>query len=371
MKCETTAGMLKAALKLLKPVIASHAAVPILGMVKIGGGEVIGTDLDIEMAISLPTSHAEGEALLPFRPLLQLVSAIDPTETLRFQSLEGGVELTAGCGRYVFPTLDAQEFPHMPMPEDMTTVACDGSALKAAIGFVLPFVSNEETRYYLNGVFLSGGVAVATDGHRLGHGGFSDDGKFPDIIVPKLTAWLLSSLPPATSFSTDQQKIRVTMPGARISAKLIDGNFPDWRRVVPSGEDMAKTGMQRMALLRTARRLGALGGLSRIGPFISMLGDGGYVAIALKSREGEIGAEYIAADGAPLSVTYNVNYLAQSLTSLSGERIIMTHKEGMYPAILRGDDDRRFIVMMPATDREKVIDLARSLLSRLTEKRAA
>ncbi len=260
MKLETSARILKSALTVVGRVVEKRSAIPILGMVKFADGAVIGTDLDNEVSVRLPATRFEGTACLPLHSLVHLVSHLSPDETVRISVGEKAATISFSSGRYDLPTVDVADFPEFLMAEPQP-IAVDGDRLKKAVSFVAPFISTEETRYYLNGVHISDDAAVATDGHRLGwHPLGFDGGAFGKAILPKRLVDTLMVLPAPKSVALAKDKIAFEMEGMSVRSKLIDGTFPDYRRVIPTMSDnAARLAVDRQSFLRMVARLSAMG----------------------------------------------------------------------------------------------------------------
>jgi len=260
MKLETTAGMLKAALNAIKPAIERRNTIPILSMVKFDGKTIEGTNLDMWIKVDLPARLARGSLCVPFHPLLALIGHVAADQVVTLSGDAEGAVLAFGQSSYEMLALEVDDFPGFD-PIDAPVIKVDGDAMKRAIAYVAPAISTEETRYYLNGVWLEGDVAVATDGHRLGSHplGFSlGDAKG---IVPVGAVRTIMAMPPATSLQIDVAKVRfvVKAPGITLSGKLIDGTFPDWRRVVPTFQnEFSELRADKTVLRQVLARLAAL-----------------------------------------------------------------------------------------------------------------
>ncbi|ASY56470.1 DNA polymerase III subunit beta [Sinorhizobium sp. CCBAU 05631] len=365
MKLETTARMLKSALKSVGWATRGISSIPVLGMVLFDGSTVTACDLDMEISVTLPTRMAEGSACIPYDSLLGLVSHLPGDETVRIETGERGATVVFSTGRYDLPTLPISDFPIIGLPEDMVPIEIDGDRLKKALRFVSPFISTEETRYYLNGVCLDGDVLVATDGHRMGvHPHGFDGGAFDRGIIPKDVVFALLSMPAPKGLSVSKEKPRVEirMDGARIRAKLIDGKFPDWRRVVPSmSPNAAHAKLDRAALLRIAKRMAALGPSDGL----SLAWDAERLAVAAKVWGSEVTAREtmpVLSPSSSGSATYNARFLKAVLQVLRSEVVTFRCEDDKSPSAWRGDGEG-YALLMPM--REVAADLAATLLSQL------
>ncbi len=354
MKFETTAKLLTAALRNLTPVIERRNTIPILSCVLFEGRTIRGTDLDIDLFVSVPASTASGKIAIDHRALLNLVRHIPADDTVRIEGGSEGATVTFPSGRYDLPSLPASDYPDL-LTAEFKPVDVDGEALKKALAFVSPFISTEETRYYLNGVCLDGRVAVATDGHRLTCHPTGTDlpAFFERPIIPRKVVALMRGLPAAKSvrIATDRPAMVADFDGARLVSKLIDGTFPDWRRVVPKDTDKNVTlTVDRLELSKAMKRIAATtpGGK----PYVALAFDEQRLVVS-GSRHGEVTArEYInnvGISGDGQVVGLQAKYLHDVLTSFrEDETVRLAIVDGGSPIIVRGKDEDIFTVLMPA-----------------------
>lgn len=240
----TSADLLKA-LGRVKTVIERRNTIPVLGMVKVaihdGHCAIAGTNIDM-----WASAGCEGEGSVRFliqpRLLEHMLRHGGPT----IQIVQGAdrVEVHSGdlAGRFnlLCPVEDWLEAGQGTFSKP---VSIDAEVLRRAFEAVTPAISTEETRYYLNGSYFEatddGLRVVATDGHRLAL--YDIDGQdwpFPGVIVPRqAVAWLKRELKGQTQVEVrhdaDRNRLRFTAEGWFFETKLIDGNYPDYRRVIP------------------------------------------------------------------------------------------------------------------------------------------
>lgn len=355
MKFETTARILRSALMATGRVIESRFTVPVLGMVLFENGTITGTDLDTEVSVTVPASSFEGAFCLPHRSLLRLVSHLAPEENIRIDVGKTGASVRFRSGLYDLPTVSPDDFPRMDM-EGASSVAINGDSLKKAITFAAPFSSNEETRYYMMGVCLDGDVAVATDGARLARFplGFDGAGFERAILTRKLVSALCAAPAPKTALiNSERPTISFIMDGMRIRAKLIDGTFPDWRRVVPTIADNAPHAtFERAAFTQAIRRVGAI---ARGRKGITLTWNASALVITGRSELphmmiGNIRAREIMPVLTPVSgagsASFNADFLLTVLNSLRSETVRVSLNDAQSPSVWRGDGEG-FCVLMP------------------------
>ncbi|MFD2234802.1 DNA polymerase III subunit beta [Phaeospirillum tilakii] len=233
------------------------------------------TDLDMEVNLDLDVEvEGSGVAVVDGHRLRRLLDAIRKADAGAVVSLTADAEgavLSWGDGAGSNSTarlvdLGAEDFPslaHKPTAEHQMPAG----HLLDLLARVAPCVSTEETRYYLNGVYLHARAgrlaAAATDGHRLAVTSAPRPvaAGWPALILPsKAVGWItkaLRRLDPEVevTLAASDTKLALTWPGVRLVAKAIDGTFPDYGQVIPAG-GMSCT-VERAALLRALRLLAA------------------------------------------------------------------------------------------------------------------
>ena len=387
MRIETTAGELRKALKLCEPFFSGAAwAPPIMSMVKFKGNRVTATNLDVEIEVVFPAVIAEGEGLVMFRPLRKLVNALDQDEAITILRTDKVVDVIVGSGRYRLPSADIADFPEMKVFPELQTLDLDSDAFLKALRFCMPAISTEETRYYLNGVCLSGKAIVATDGHKLAVTYDVLPAPVADAIIPHPLIRFLAKLPSVPSITimgnkdikagskTSLEMVRFPLPGVTITAKLIDGTYPDWTRVVPKvGSDKILATFETSALQRKLRRLSAVVDGLKI---CALTGDGSRIAVAVRDQfygDGEVEAEdYIDASGSAFESAFSLRYTRDALASLGGEVVTVVSDDRHSPFLFRSDAaENRIFVVMPVRSAEKTLEQSRLLLQRLRRDVAA
>jgi DNA polymerase III subunit beta len=240
--------------------------IPILCNVRIlcGSGKVFltGTDLDMEFTASIPAEadgrfHATvnaknfadlaGKAKVNLTITAPLWTKYKRDDESLYWDTEEKLQLAAGPVKVGLPVLPVSDFPVFKPMEGAHSFEISGAALRGILEGVAFAISTEETRYYLNGVYLhspsiSGGlVAAATDGHRLGEVMTPSWQAFgmPGVIVPRKTVSVLLKLwkgkecPETVRVSVTETGIKFAWAGAWLASKVIDGTFPDYHRVIP------------------------------------------------------------------------------------------------------------------------------------------
>src|ERR1700744_4444575 len=260
MKINVERGAFLKALNHVQSVVERRNTIPILSNVLIeaakGQLKLTATDLDIEIVEALPADVLRnGSATAPAQILYDIVRKIPGGAQVQGDILtsEGGrLAVSAGTSRFELSCLPREDFPQMAagaLPHKFRLAADD---LKRIVDKTRFAISTEETRYYLNGIYIHAAKdakppvmrAGATDGHRLARFELElPDGatQIPGVIGPRKTVAerrkLLDDADGAIEISLSDTKIQFSFNGVELTSKLIDGNFPPYERGLPSGND--------------------------------------------------------------------------------------------------------------------------------------
>src|SRR3979409_861391 len=248
-------------------VVERRNTIPILGNVLVRAENarlsLKATDLDLEVTETLSAETGTGgSTTVPAHMFYDIVRKLPDGAQI---VLEGDgdrsvLAIPAAPSRFPLQTLPESDFPDLAagdMTHSFTLAAADVKRLIDRTQFA---ISTEETRYYLNGIYLhSAGSAkaatlrgVATDGHRLSRGALVQPKGapgMPGVIVPRKTVGevlrLIEDNEAEVSIELSQGKIRFTLGDTVLTSKLIDGTFPDYGRVIPVGNDKELTAAKK------------------------------------------------------------------------------------------------------------------------------
>jgi DNA polymerase III subunit beta len=379
---------LRAALKGVVDVVEARNTVPILANLQIHAAgtklTLTGTDLDMWVERHADLAQPARGVMLTTVPakLLAAVAAKLPAEamaTLTFSPVEMGQKLrvTAGRARFDLQTLPADDFPVPPAGDGWDhQFELQAFDLTALIAGVRHAISTEETRYYLNGIFFHAAEArgddtvllvlrgVATDGHRLarfdlpqpdGSGGMAGG-----AIVGRKTMATVDKLLAATSTGSGQgfegkvelafaaTRVRFDLGDTVVTAKLIDGTFPDYTRVIPAANDK-HVAVDPKALAEAADRLAVICS-EKTRAIACELGPD-KMTLTVRSPEHGSAVEEVPCSyaGEALTVGFNVRYLGDVLSRIQGDAARMSFSDHAGPVLIRdtNDDARGLHVLMP------------------------
>ena len=353
MKFTTTAQNLKNALSRFRGIIQRRNTIPILSCVLIDGGTLRGTDLNTEISVDVP-SRNEGAAAVDYFHLSQVVSTLSPDAEVTIEGEAGGeIALRFPGGCYWLFTMKAEDFPRIEPPKKPVVFRSGNAGLAAAFRRVHHAICTEATRYYLNGVCLGVGkddvpCVVSTDGHRLAFARLPGASGFAGQIVPRpvVEQVMRAEEPEQVRFSTDDRPIiEFRWPGVKMIAKLIDGKFPDWNRVIPEhGEvrlclDVAETraALRRMDFGYSRSHEVAISLFGKV-PTLTRKNDGrGAVEILASSS--------VSGAGTSERIGFNANYLKAMLAAQGGEQVEICISDDSSPVIC--ETEALTTVLMP------------------------
>ncbi len=345
-------------------VVERRQTIPVLGNVRIevetdNSVTLITTDLEVEMSAHLATGGKQtGAATVPARKLLDICRALPEGASIRLSQEEGRVRLSSGRSRFVLASLPVDEFPTVGDLASGIRFSLKCSVLSDLLKHSAFAMAQQDVRYYLTGLLLEISPtrlrAVATDGHRLA---LCDAGEAPEVeeeksaILPRKAVMELERLLGQTDNSVT---VTLTSTHARfdfglqiLTTKLIDGQFPDYDRVIPQTSDkclLADRELLREALTRVA----ILANEKFRGVRLEASTEG--FKLVAHNPENEEAEESISAryEGERLTIAFNATYLQDALTALDGETVEFRFTDSNSSVLLGVPDTTRYrYVIMP------------------------
>ncbi|MEE2745824.1 MAG: DNA polymerase III subunit beta [Pseudomonadota bacterium] len=369
MKLTIERGMLLKVLAHVQSVVERRNTIPILSNVKFdapdGSLSLTATDLDIDIVETIPVEvKTHGSTTAPAHTLFDIVRKLPEGTQVELDSSgdTGNLVLVAGRSRFTLASLPTEDFPILSGGDLTHRFVLSAGKLRNLIDRTRFAISTEETRYYLNGIYLhaaeSGGVdvlrSVATDGHRLASIEVArPEGmdNMPGIIVPRKTVTELRKLIEETSEDIEvelsETKIRFSFEGVVLTSKLIDGTFPDYDRVIPTDND-------KVLEMDTKTFSDAVGRVSAISTEKSRaiklaLGSGRLILSANSSENDsaieELPVNYSADD---IEIGFNSRYLQDIANQISGTTTRLTLADAVSPTLIEDtSDEGTLYVLMP------------------------
>jgi DNA polymerase-3 subunit beta len=330
MEFTLASGDFAAALSTIKGVIPSRSTIPILNNVLLdtssGKLRIVASCLEMEASIHEPAEIvSHGMTTIHGQVLFGIVKALPKTKLVTLKMDGDRAVLSCGKSVYNLGTLPCEDFPGMAgVGADAITVRMPASALKSALDATRGSVSTDATRYYLQGVHLAndGGrlAFVSTDGHRLvcvESDVIDLPSKIPHIIIPSAAVAVIASMIDGSkdmvTITASGKKIAVESGQVNLIAKLIEGEFPDYRRVIPryNAEPNFKATASEMDGC-VSRISSILTGEQRINPAARISTNGSSIEIAMGGQNS--GIETVDAEiFDPTMFGVSISYLSDML----------------------------------------------------------
>lgn len=323
------------------------------------------TDLDIEVTESVPAMVGQaGTTTVPAHTLYEIVRKLSDGAEVRLEN-EGTEQLlvTSGRSRFHLACLSPDSFPDLKSGTFTHTFSVAAPTLRELIERTQFAISNEETRYYLNGIYMHmlevGGVptlrAVATDGHRMARAeADAPTGAkgMPGIIVPKKTVSevqkLLEGAEGDVEVELSDTKIRFTLGGVVLLSKLIEGTFPDYDRVTPKNNDK-QMNVDKQTFATAVDRVSTIAS-DRGGKAVKLSMKEGQLELSVTNPDHGTASEELAVEFEPESfeIGFNARYLLDIIGQIRSENAVFLFNDAGSPTLVREDGDAKALyVLMP------------------------
>jgi DNA polymerase-3 subunit beta len=350
-------------------VVERRNTIPILSNVKVQAEErelrLTATDMDLEIVESVAADvSTPGGTTVPAHTLYDIVRKLPEGAQLELESTSGGERLTLRCGRsrFTLSCLPIEDFPALTSSELPFRFKLPAADLRALIDRTRFAISTEETRYYLNGIYLHtvthDGVnvlrAVATDGHRLARVELpvpqGAEG-MPGVIIPRKTVAEVRKVIDEESENVEialsETQIHVGVGPAFLTSKLIDGTFPDYERVIPEHNDKQLDVVCR-DFKQAVDRVSAISS-DRSRAVKLKLADGTLELSANSPEHGSASEELeVHYEGDAMEIGFNSRYLLDIAEQIGGDSARLSMADAGSPTVLYELGDRSAIyVLMP------------------------
>jgi len=358
MKFSVDRAVLLKALAHVQSVVERRNTIPILANVLLeareAGLKLTATDMEIAVVEEIPgvTVSREGRTTAPAGTLYEIVRKLPDSAKVELDHPGGDAQLTLRAGRFdaKLAVLPVDDFPSMTEGKLPHKFALPAGQLRELIDRTRFAISTEETRYYLNGIYLhateAGGVkvlrAVATDGHRLARVEEPlPDGAtgMPGVIVPRKTINELRKLAEEVqdeiAIALSDTKIRFTLGTVQLTSKLIDGTFPEYERVIPRGNDK----VLKVAKKDFAEAVARVAGISseRSRP-VKLSIDRNHLLLSATSPElgqaqEELDGDTVSYENGPIEIGFQARYL-NDITDQIVDQVEFRFADGSAPTIV-------------------------------------
>ncbi len=315
-------------------------------------------EIQISTSASLGASGDDGATTMSARKLIDILRALPEGPEVRISVAGAKATIQAGRSRFSLQTLEADDFPTVAVSEQFAaSFALPQKQLRHLLHMVHFAMAQQDIRYYLNGLLLvtDGGRVrvVATDGHRLAYCDATLEASGlarSEVIIPRKTVLelqrLLGDTDEPVTIDVAANQVRMRFGEVELVSKLVEGKFPDYQRVIPSGYTKATT-VAREALASSLGRASILTSDKFRGVRLSL--SPGVLRVQTSNAEQEEAVDELEVDydGEPLEIGFNVSYLQDVLTNLKTEQVKLEFGDATTSALLTvpGDDSFRYVVM--------------------------
>jgi len=322
------------------------------------------TDMDLAMVETVTVDAMQpGATTAPALTLYDIVRKLPDGAQVEFEDEEDGkLLLRSGRSRFQLSTLPVEDFPVMTEGELGNRFSFTAEELRSIVDRTRFAMSTEETRYYLNGVYLHAIEndnlkvlrAVATDGHRLARIELplpEGAAGMPGVIVPRKAVGelrkLIDELSGNIEVGLSETKIRFTFDGGVLTSKLIDGTFPDYGRVIPEANDKLLE-VDRKSFYAAVDRVSTIS-TEKSRAIKLALSDGSLVLSATSPDAGSASEELEVGYGAaPLEIGFNSRYLLDITQQIEGDTAQFSLADASSPTVVRDTADASALyVLMP------------------------
>ena len=362
MKFSTTREELLRPLQLVTGVVERRQTLPVLSNLLIEAGDhglsLTGSDLEVELvATHAGVSVAEpGSATVPARKLADIWRSLPDGAAIEI-AVDGDRSIVrSGRSRFTLATLPAADFPKLGAGEANISLQASCDEVKKLVDKVAFAMAQQDVRYFLNGMLLE--VAdnylrsVATDGHRMAMCTLpcSHEGEKKQVIVPRKGVMELNRMIEASEdpvrLSLGDNHLRIEQGGYVLTTKLVDGNFPEYQKVVPSDTSRTMEG-DRDTLKQAFQRTAILSNEKYRGVRLTLEAD--LLTIQANNPEQEEAEETVPIqfDGERMEIGFNVGYLQDVLSVLDSDQVRMSVSDANSSALVEavGMEDCVYVVM--------------------------
>ncbi|MFN2310446.1 MAG: DNA polymerase III subunit beta [Spirochaetia bacterium] len=317
------------------------------------------TDLKVSFETAIPvTVESDGRTTVFCDKLLGILRSL-PSGEVEFETSGSDRMIIRPRGKKIdfrLKCIEADKFPEIQLAVEDAYWEFPQKEFIEMISQTVFAVSDDETRYFMNGVYMENQegalIMVATDGRRLAHVKkypTSEMKEFPGIIIPPKVLTLIrkqASGEGSFSIAVTEKNLFVRFENQKISSALIDGQFPNYKRVIPE-EQIHELTVSRVELAEALRRVSLLVEKSRR-IYVDLRPE----AILMRSEETDIGAasEEISCDynGPELTIALNYLYLSEPLKAIQSERVRVRFTESNKAVTLQPDPETDYFhIVMP------------------------
>lgn len=364
MQFEVSKQVLLKAIASVNGVVEKKNTIPVLQNIKLEVKDdnvvLSATDMDILVTTSFVCDmKTAGTTTVLAQMFFDIVRKIPESAPIIItQDNPNILQIKSGKSKYNLPCISAEEFPNIAEGELGEEFAVDSAKLIEMIDKTRFAISNDETRYYLNGLFLQGMKrdsgfelrCIATDGHRLALSFMDANLNTPfGVIIPKKSVAEIRRIVDGSEMvkiSVSRIKIKVVSNQATLVSKLIDGEFPDYEKVLPKNNS-------RIAVINKKEFFEALDRVSTVATdkhrSIKLLLENGKLNLQVSTNDGSFAFEELEVNylEEKIEAGFNSRYLMDVVGQVDGDEVLMRFRDGNSPALVEAKGMNSVFVIMP------------------------
>ena len=350
-------------LQTVSGIVERRHTLPILSNVLLERGSdavrLVATDLEIQISTQarIASKTAATTITTSARKFQDILRALPADAQVVLESSGNRVLLRSGRSRFTLQTLPAEDFPRLTANADLICeIELPQKTLRELLLLVQYAMAQQDIRYYLNGLLLSVDAAelrvVATDGHRLAFAKTILETKAPrqEVVLPRKAVIELGKL-----LKDEDAPIRITLLGNQVRfnfadvelvTKIVDGKFPDYGRVIPTGHKNQIV-VDRIALLQALQRAAILSNDKFRGVRWVLTENSLRVSCSNTEQEEALEELELSYSGDALDIGFNVNYLLDVLNALSGTSVNCAFGDASSSVLMTepGRDNFKYVIM--------------------------
>jgi DNA polymerase-3 subunit beta len=351
---------LVSALGVVSRAVSTRTSVQILSgiLVEAQGSELRLAATDMELSLRATASaqiEGDGAIVLPGKTFADIARLLPAGDVLiEHKPAESVVHVTAGSASYTLHTYNPEDFPRLQELETVQTFTVDRESLLETIHRVARAASRDESRPVLTGILVSftGGklVMAATDSYRLAVKETELDGTVPELeaIVPSRALQELARIAGSgdnVEVGVHENQVVFATDGVWLTTRRIDGQFPNYRQLLPEQFEHELT-VPRVELLEVVRRASVM--IQRATPLQLRFAEGELTVIARTQDVGESQESMpVAFSGETLEIGFNADFLRDGLESMDGDDVRLKLISPLRPAVIQGEGDDFTYLVMP------------------------
>jgi len=348
------------ALGVVSRALSTRSSVQILSgiLLEARAGELrlAATDMELSLRAGLSAQiEGDGSIVLPGKTLVDIARLLPGDEvTIEHKPAESVVHVTAGTASYTLNTYSPEDFPRLPELEAVSTFSVERESLLETIQRVARAASRDESRPVLTGVLVQFGggklTMAATDSYRLAVKETTFTGTVPDLeaIVPGRALQELARVANSgdeVEVGVQENQVLFSTDGVWLTTRRIDGQFPNYRQLLPESFEHELT-LPRVELLEVIRRASVM--IQRATPLQLRFAEGELTVIARTHEVGESQESLpVAYTGDVLEIGFNADFLRDGLELLDSDDVRVKLISPLRPAVIQGEGDDFTYLVMP------------------------